>query len=98
MNFLAVFLIIILVIITVKTYKSIVATGAAIAVMFALTTAAPLYGLHQYSLDPSWSLIGTSITSSVYLHFIAFWYITDICCSAVVIKSYRNYKKINGHS
>ncbi len=98
MNFLAVLLIIILVTITVKTYKNAAATGAAIAVMFTLTTAALLYGLQQYNLDPSWSLVGTSITLSVYLHFIVFWYIVDICCSAVVIKSYLNYKKINENS
>lgn len=98
MNFLAVLLIIILVTITVKTYKTVAATGIAIAVMFALTTAALLYGLNRYEIDPSWSLFGTSITSSIYLHFIAFWYITDICCSAVVIKSYFDYRRINERS
>lgn len=98
MNFLAVLLIVILVYLTLKTYKTISSVAVAIGIMFSLTTAALLYGLNQYSLDPFWSLFGDSITRNVYLHFIAFWFIVDVICSYLVIKSYLKYRELNSPS
>lgn len=95
MNFLAVLLIIILVTLTVKTYRSWLSTGISITLLFALTIAALMWGLHQFSIDPAWSLFGKGITRSVYLHFIIFWFITDICCAVMIVRSHLKYRAIN---
>ncbi len=95
MNFCAVLLIAILVALTVRTYKTWHAVLVALVIIFGMTVGAHIYGLHRYHLDPSWSLFGDSLTRSIYLHFIYFWYLTDICCSFIIFRSYRNYLKIN---
>ena len=95
MNFLALFLIIFLIAIVFKTYKSWPSVTAIIIFLLSLTSAALAYGLHRYSLDPTWSLVGQGITKSVYLHFMLVWYAFDIICAVKIIRTHLEYRKIN---
>ncbi|PKL38951.1 MAG: hypothetical protein CVV44_08770 [Spirochaetae bacterium HGW-Spirochaetae-1] len=95
MNFAAVLLIAFLITVTMKTYRRIYSLSMAVALLFGLTTAALLYGLNKFQADPSWSIIGQGITKNVYLHFMALWYAFDIICSAIIIRRYIKYLKLN---
>jgi hypothetical protein len=75
-----------------KTVLSVVLTIASIA---GTTTAVFLSGRAVADGQPAIHFFYTYIGTSEFYHLMAAWYAMDLLCSAIIIRRYLEYRKIN---
>lgn len=84
-----------LIIIVFRKYKSRFSVIATIALITGITTAVLVWGLTILTGESAIRFFYTSIGKSEFYHLVAAWYGMDILCSVTIIRRYREYKKIN---
>jgi len=95
MVFFVIGVLILLILIVFRKYKSIYSVIITIVCMTGITTAVMIWGLAVLSGQPAIHFFYTAIGKSEFYHLTAAWYGMDILCTITIIRRYREYKKIN---
>ena len=80
---------------TMMKYKRIFTVAGVITFLFSLITAVLFYGLQHFDTASSWHVFGKDIEKSTFIHLLAVLYGVNIICSAIIIRNYRDYRKVN---
>ena len=89
------FIAVILIFITLAIYRKIYSALLAVIFHFSLTSLILIYGLNKYNTQNEWLLFGDPVPLKIFMHFITVCYIANLLCSIVIIKNYREYRRIN---
>lgn len=95
MVFFVIGVLVFLIIIVFRKYKSIYSVIISLAFITGITTSVLIWGLTKVSGQSEIQFFYTGIGKSEFYHLIAAWYCMDLLCAVTIIKRYRDYKKIN---
>jgi hypothetical protein len=95
MTFIVVGLIVFLILIVFRKYKTLTSVIITIAGIAGATTVVLIEGLAVLSGHSTIHFFYTGIGSSEFYHLMAVWYAMDLLCSAIIIRRFLEYKKIN---
>jgi hypothetical protein len=95
MTFIVIGLLVFLIIIVFRKYKTMTSVVITIAGIAGATTAVLIWGLAVLSGHSLIHFFYSGIGSSGFYYLMAVWYAMDLLCSAIIIRRYIEYKKIN---
>ena len=95
MTFIIVALMIFLIILVFRKYKTIASVIITILAALLITTAVLAAGLYCLDGNQSFIFFNSTIGRSELYHLMAAWYGADIICSMLIIKSHIAYRRIN---
>lgn len=95
MTFIILSLIVFLILIVFRTYKTLTSVVVIIAVIVGATAAVLIWGHAVFSGHAAIHFFYTGIGPSEFYHLMAVWFAMDLLCSVIIIRRYLEYKKIN---
>lgn len=76
-------------------YRRWIAAAGVIVFLFILTTCAFLYALHQFKAVQEILIFNAAMTRREFTHMAVAWYVLDAICAGIIIRNYREYRKVN---
>jgi hypothetical protein len=98
MVFFVIGVLILLILIVFRKYKSVYSVIITTVCITGITTAVLLWGLAILSGQPAINFFYNAIGKSEFYHLLTAWYGMDILCTITIIRRYQEYKKINSNS
>jgi Mn2+/Fe2+ NRAMP family transporter len=95
MVFLILTVLVFLLIMVFKKYRSIYSVIGALILIAGITTAVLLWGRYICAQGSVLKFFNSEIGSREFYYLITAWYGADIMCAALIIRNLRAYKKIN---
>jgi hypothetical protein len=95
MVFLILTVLVFLLIMVFKKYRSIYSVIGALILIAGITSAVMLWGMYIYDRGSVLKFFNSEIGNREFCYLIAAWYGADILCAALIIRNLRAYKKIN---
>lgn len=95
MSFIILLLIFFLIYACLAKYGSLVKVAVMLGIIFGMTAAFLLYGIHMFWITDVFSLAGTEINLVSFIHVCIVWTGADLICAYKVIRNYRYYLKVN---
>ncbi|HOO72682.1 MAG TPA: hypothetical protein PK926_13040 [Spirochaetota bacterium] len=95
MSFVLVVYAVFLITLTIMKYKRMFSVAVVITFLFLSITAVLLYGLQHFDTASSWHVFGKDIEQSTFIHLLVVLYGVNIICAAIIIRNYRDYRKVN---
>ena len=98
MSFALLFLIVFLIFLSFRKYRSLASVFLSAMLMLCMTTGVLLYGLRIFRGTELWHVFGKDINAEVFISLIAIWYVFDAICGIIIIRKYVEYRKVNSAS
>ena len=95
MSFVILALIIFLLYACLTTYGSLLKVIAISAVIYAMTAGFLFYGIRELGRGDVFSVVGTEINLTYFIHVCVVWFAADVVCTVKIIKNYRYYLEVN---
>jgi len=95
MSFILLLCLVFLLFIMFMRYRKLYSVILMIAFLLGVTTAFLMYGLDTYHYSESIFLFNSRLPRNEFIHLMIAWYAVDFIASTVVVRNYREYRKVN---
>ncbi len=95
MTFIILAVLVFLIFMVFRKYKTIGSTIIGIMLALGITTVVLLAGCIAFSESDTLIFFNNAIGLNDFLHLIVAWYVADVFCSILIIRNHIAYKKIN---